>query len=264
MGCRGGRGRSPKGQASLPREQEAEPRPADLLLEVRGLGRPSRPHFLQPRPTPCGPRVYGNSGLDGFSEIIFSLCPRLTPPAPKGTQAGRPERGGEGTEPFPGGPWPRSDPFPEISFLNVALPVQDPGSAFHLQNLFLRAGSYCGRYFTEEKPEAGKAHVTLPTPQGKRDLQPNLQPWLSPRKALRGGRTSLPPAPRRWIQFRRGEDRRSPLLAWPRFVSRQRRVRLWGLCNFSQPYGLSASAPNPLQSSQIVLSSEWLFQLWGP
>lgn len=124
MGCRGGRGRSPKGQASLPREQEAEPRPADLLLEVRGLGRPSRPHFLQPRPTPCGPRVYGNSGQDGFSEIIFSLCPRLTPPAPKGTQAGRPERCGEGTEPFPGGPWPRSDPFPEISFLNVALPVQ--------------------------------------------------------------------------------------------------------------------------------------------
>lgn len=122
MGCRGGRGRSPKGQASLPREQEAEPRPADLLLEVRGLGRPSRPHFLQPRPTPCGPRVYGNSGLDGFSEIIFSLCPRLTPPAPKGTQAGRPERCGEGMEPFPGGPWPRSDPSPEISFFKCGSP----------------------------------------------------------------------------------------------------------------------------------------------
>lgn len=53
-------GRSPASQASLPREQEARPRPADLLLEVRGLGRPSRPHFLQPRPTPCGPRIYGN------------------------------------------------------------------------------------------------------------------------------------------------------------------------------------------------------------
>lgn len=66
----GWQGRSPEGPASLPREQEAEPRPADLLLEVRGLGRPSRPHFLQPRPTPCGPRVYGNSGLDGFCEII--------------------------------------------------------------------------------------------------------------------------------------------------------------------------------------------------
>lgn len=74
-------GRSLARQASLPREQEAEPRPADLLLEVRGQGRPSRPHFLQPRPTPCGPRVYGNSGLDGFSEIIRSLCPHLTPRA---------------------------------------------------------------------------------------------------------------------------------------------------------------------------------------
>ena len=102
-------------------------------------------------------------------------------------------RGGDGA--FPRGPWPRSDPFPEISFSNVALPVQDPGSVFHLQNLFLGAGSYCGRYFTEEKPEAVKGHVTLPTLQGKRDLQP----WLSPRKALRCSRTSLPPAPRRWI-----------------------------------------------------------------
>lgn len=67
-----GRGRSPAGPASLPREQEAELRPTDLLLEVRGLGRPSRPHFLRPRPTPCGPRLYGNSGLDGFSEIAFA------------------------------------------------------------------------------------------------------------------------------------------------------------------------------------------------
>lgn len=90
LGCRGWPGRSPAGQASLPREQEAEPRPADLLLEVRGLGRPSRPHFLQPRPTPCGPRVYGNSGLDGFSEIVRCLCPRLTPAGARGTQAGRP------------------------------------------------------------------------------------------------------------------------------------------------------------------------------
>lgn len=71
-------GRSPAGQASLPREQEARPRPADLLLEVRGLGRPSRPHFLQPRPTPCGPRIYGNCSLDRFSEIIRSL-PSLNP-----------------------------------------------------------------------------------------------------------------------------------------------------------------------------------------
>lgn len=86
-GAGGGRGRSPAGQASLPREQEAEPRPADLLLEVRGQGRPSRPHFLQPRPTPCGPRVYGNSGLDGFSEISRSLCPHLTPLVRGGTQA---------------------------------------------------------------------------------------------------------------------------------------------------------------------------------
>lgn len=85
-------GVDPRREASLPREQEAEPRPADLLLEVRGLGRPSRPHFLQPRPTPCSPRVYGNSGLDGFSEIIRSLCPHLTLPAPRGTQAGLPGR----------------------------------------------------------------------------------------------------------------------------------------------------------------------------
>lgn len=42
-------------------------------------------------------------------------------------------RGGDGA--FPRGAWPRSDPFPEISFSNVALPVQYPGSAFHLQNL---------------------------------------------------------------------------------------------------------------------------------
>lgn len=105
----GGPGRSPAAQASLPREQEAEPRPADLLLEVQGQGRPSRPHFLQPRPTPRGPRVYGNWGLDGFSEIIRSLCPRLTPPARRGPGAGRgvrTERSGEGRDPFLGGPGP--------------------------------------------------------------------------------------------------------------------------------------------------------------
>lgn len=104
--------RSPAtGQASLPREQEAEPRPADLLLEVRGLGRPSRPHFLQPHPTPCGPRVYGNSGLDGFSEIVRCLCPRVTSAAAKGTQARRRGTQGTGTgelEGFPRTPAGRS------------------------------------------------------------------------------------------------------------------------------------------------------------
>lgn len=124
----GGRGRSPAAQASLPREQEAEPRPADLLLEVRGQGRPSRPHFLQPRPTPCGPRVYGNSGLDGFSEIIRSLCPHLTPPAQRGTGATgtvgvRTERSREGRDPFPGGPVR----LPNILFL---LGFQGSGSRF--------------------------------------------------------------------------------------------------------------------------------------
>ena len=159
MGCLGGRGRSPTGQASLPREQEAEPRPADLLLEVRGLGRPSRPHFLQPRPTPCGPRVYGNSGLDGFSEIIFSLCPHLTPPAPKGTQAGRPGRCREGREPFPRGALAQVRPLPQDFFLNLAFSAQDPGSALHLHNLLLGDGRSCRLYFTEEKPEAVKGHL---------------------------------------------------------------------------------------------------------
>lgn len=125
-GAGGGRGTSPARKASLPREQEAEPRPADLLLEVRGLGRPSRPHFLQPRPTPCSPRVYGNSGLDGFSEIILSLCPHLTLPAPRGTQAGRPGSCKKGWEPFLGarGPGP-----PNIFLLNLPFTDQNPGSA---------------------------------------------------------------------------------------------------------------------------------------
>lgn len=101
-------------------------------------------------------------------------------------------RGGDGA--LSRGPLAQVRPLPRDFFFKCGSPGSDPGSAFHLQNLFLGAGSYCGRHFTEEKPEAGKAHVTLPTPQGKRDLQPNLQPWLCPRKALRGGRTSLPPA----------------------------------------------------------------------
>lgn len=119
VGVPGVAGVDPRQEASLPREQEAEPRPADLLLEVRGLGRPSRPHFLQPRPTPCSPRVYGNSGLDGFSEIIRSLCPHLTPPAPRGTQAGFPGRWREGREPSSGPtptPGPGSAPPPTFSF----------------------------------------------------------------------------------------------------------------------------------------------------
>lgn len=140
-GARGGRGRSPARQASLPGEQEAEPRPADLLLEVRGQGRPSRPHFLQPRPTPCGPRVYGNSGLDGFSEIIRSLCPHLTPPAPTGTRTRtwRPGKSGEGRGALLRGL--RSGPSPNILFLNWAFTDQNPGSAFHLHNL-LGGGLY--------------------------------------------------------------------------------------------------------------------------
>lgn len=123
-GGTGGPGRSPAAQASLPREQEAEPRPADLLLEVPGQGRPSRPHFLQPRPTPCGPRVYGNSGLDGFSEIIRSLCPHLTPPARRGTGAGgggvRTERSGEGRDPFPGGPGPTPPQYIYIFLIGLS------------------------------------------------------------------------------------------------------------------------------------------------
>lgn len=160
----GGPGRSPAAQASLPREPEAQPRPADLLLEVRGQGRPSRPHFLQPRPTPCGPRVYGNSGLDGFSEIIRSRCPHLTPPARRGTEAGwgvcggvRSERSGEGRDPFPGGPGPA---LPQHFFFlgGGAFKDQGPGSAFLLHNLLLGGGLY----FPKENTEAQKGHVTMP------------------------------------------------------------------------------------------------------
>lgn len=138
-------GRSPAGQASLPREQEAEPRPADLLLEVRGQGRPSRPHFLQPRPTPCGPRVYGNSGLDGFSEIIRSLCPRLTPRAHKERDPGPASwEMWEGKGTLLRGP--RSGLSPKIFFLNWSFTHQDRGSAFRLHNLLLGDRLY----FTEE------------------------------------------------------------------------------------------------------------------
>lgn len=121
-------GRSPAGQASLPREQEAEPRPADLLLEVRGQGRPSRPHFLQPRPTPCGPRVYGNSGLDGFSEIIRSLCPRLTPRAHRERDPGPASwEMWEGKGTLLRGP--RSGLSPKIFFLSWSFTHQARGSA---------------------------------------------------------------------------------------------------------------------------------------
>lgn len=139
VGVPGVAGVDPRREASLPREQEAEPRPADLLLEVRGLGRPSRPHFLQPRPTPCSPRVYGNSGLDGFSEIIRSLCPHLTPPAPRGTQARLPGRRREGREPFSGPPLPapaptQVRPLPQHFRFKFGFHGSEfPGSAFHLQ-----------------------------------------------------------------------------------------------------------------------------------
>lgn len=117
-------GRSPAGQAFLPREQEAELRPSNLLLEVRGQGRPSRPHFLQPRPTPCGPRVYGNSGLDGFSEIIRLLCPYLTPRAQRGTGAG--VLGSMGRE---GSPSQRAQIWPQSHFL-FKLGFYGSGSGF--------------------------------------------------------------------------------------------------------------------------------------
>lgn len=130
-------GRSPAGQAFLPREQEAEPRPSNLLLEVRGQGRPSRPHFLQPRPTPCGPRVYGNSGLDGFSEIIRSLCPYLTPRAQRGTRAG--VLGSMGRE---GSPSQRAQICPQSQHFLFKLGFYGSGSgfAFHLHNDFFRGG----------------------------------------------------------------------------------------------------------------------------
>lgn len=124
-GARGGQGRSPTGQASLPREQEAEPRPADLLLEVRGQGRPSRPHFLQPRPTPCGPRVYGNSGLDGFSEIIRSVCPHFTPPARRRTQASVQRGAGKEGTPSQGA---QVRPLPQHFFFRLGF--QGSGSKF--------------------------------------------------------------------------------------------------------------------------------------
>lgn len=138
-------GRSPAGQASLPREQEAEPRPADLLLEVRGQGRPSRPHFLQPRPTPCGPRVYGNSGLDGFSEIIRSLCPRLTPRAHR-ERPGPSVLGNVGRE---GNPSQRAQIWSLSQNFLFELVFHASGSRFsefRLHNLLLGDGLY----FTEE------------------------------------------------------------------------------------------------------------------
>lgn len=178
-------GVDPRREASLPREQEAEPRPADLLLEVRGLGRPSRPHFLQPRPTPCSPRVYGNSGLDGFSEIIRSLCPHLTPPAPRGTQARLPGRRREGREPFSGPPppaptpaqvWPLPQHFPfKFGFHGSDF----PGSAFHLQGSSWEVGATVGYRVRRRKPEG---HVTLlqHTQRGRVAAQPAPLACLAP------------------------------------------------------------------------------------
>lgn len=151
-------GVDPRREASLPREQEAEPRPADLLLEVRGLGRPSRPHFLQPRPTPCSPRVYGNSGLDGFSEIIRSLCPHLTLPAPRGPQAGLPGRRWEGREPFSAPSLPAVRPLPQHFPPKFGFHGSGSGSVFHLQSSSWEVGAIAGYTFWGRKREG---HVIL-------------------------------------------------------------------------------------------------------